>query len=489
MQIAIIFYSYSQYDNVWMMGHYINPSFPKGKIEFSNGVPDTFSIFRTMPFYRTNASICDQSGNVLFYTNGVYIANRNHDTLENSVNFNPGYYTNLNPSGIGYGYSAIIIPNPDDSAQYYVFHKTADTIIYQGVPRQVSISLRYSEVDMMLDNGLGGITTGRKSINIVSDTLNRGLLMACKHGNGRDWWVLVPSFNDSLIYKVLVTPDTMIVSSQVTGSQIYYDVSGSSIFSPDGSKYVLMTQNNLLDIFDFDRCNGILSNHSVVHLPDTIYAYYGAAISADNRYLYVNTQTEIYQLDLTSNPYSSSIIQVAQWDTAYLPFQTYFGLNQLGPDGKIYIATTNGCHILHIIEQPDSGGLACNVLQNTFTLAGPGGNSSVPAFPNYSLGPLTGSACDTLTTIPPPPEKISNFKIYPNPVTNNILNIGYQLPYNKSGTFKIYDVTGKVVFKYTLPQWSTLQKLNIKNISAGIYFCTITSNGYTVTKKLVICGN
>jgi DNA-binding beta-propeller fold protein YncE len=150
--------------------------------------------------------------------------------------------------------------------------------------------------------------------------------MACKHGNGRDWWILNSRYNDTLIYKILVTPDTIIVSSQVIGSAIYYELFGSSIFTPDGSKYIVMTQNNLLDIFDFNRCDGMLSNYSVVHLPDTVLSYFGATVSPDNHYLYVNTQLEIYQIDLNVNPYSSSITQVAQWDTFYSPFQTYFFL-------------------------------------------------------------------------------------------------------------------------------------------------------------------
>ena len=65
----------------------------------------------------------------------------------------------------------------------------------------------------------------------------------------------------------------------------------------------------------------------------------------------------------------------------------------------IYISSYDGTYMLHVINQPDSFGLACDVQQHAVTLPGPGGNMAVPTFPNYNLGPLVGSPCDTLTGI------------------------------------------------------------------------------------------
>ena len=482
----ISIFGFSQYDNTWLIGHEGNTNYPNGQILFSNGVADTSTMYRKMPFFRTNSIMTDSNGSILFYTNGVFIANGIHDTLLNSSDFNNGFYTKVsNNVGLGTSYSTVIIPDPKNANQYYVFHKTLDTITYQGVPfSMLPVSVRFTMVNMTLDGGLGGVPSNKKSIHVIDDTLNIGMLMACRHGNGRDWWILTPRYNDSLIYKILVTPDTLIVSSQVTGSPIYYDVFASSIFTPDGSKYLLMSQNNMLDIFDFDRCDGTLSNHSLIHLPDTIHAYSGAAVSSDNHYLYVNTQLEIYQIDLTANPYSSSIITVAQWDTFYSPFVTYFAYSQLGPDGKIYMSTTHGCDVFHVIYQPDSTGLACNVLQNSLKL--PCTNLSIPNFPNYNLGPLTGSVCDTLTGIASlQKDKELSLTIAPNPVTDDVLHIKYMLPRNKTGTLTITDVTGKQVYTYRLPQWSTLQNLPV-GLAEGMYFCTVMSDGMKVVKKFVL---
>lgn len=95
--IILIFLSLTCYsqnrDNVWMLGYNVGGNNDRCGIDFTMGIPDTFSVESSMEFFVTNASICDNSGNLLFHTNGNYIANRNHDTLLNSMNFNPGWLT------------------------------------------------------------------------------------------------------------------------------------------------------------------------------------------------------------------------------------------------------------------------------------------------------------------------------------------------------------------------------------------------------------
>jgi len=175
---------------------------------------------------------------------------------------------------------------------------------------------------------------------------------------------------------------------------------------------------------------------------------------------------------------------VAKWDTVYSPFATYFGYNQLGPDGRVYIGTTNGCDILHVIDYPDSSGLNCNFLQNYLKL--PCRNSNVPTFPNYNLGPLYGSACDTLSAgVEVFAANNINLQIAPNPIEENVLHVTYKLPQNRSGTLKVFDITGKEVFKNTLPAWSTLQNINLPMLSDGMYFCTVSSGVYRMSKRFV----
>jgi len=69
----------------------------------------------------------------------------------------------------------------------------------------------------------------------------------------------------------------------------------------------------------------------------------------------------------------------------------------LAPDGKIYIGGADSISY-HIIHEPDSLGLACDFEQGglVFPLAYP--NPWFPYFPNYRLGALEGSECDSIVS-------------------------------------------------------------------------------------------
>ena len=88
---------------------------------------------------------------------------------------------------------------------------------------------------------------------------------------------------------------------------------------------------------------------------------------------------------------------MAEWDgdVHELSFATTFATAQLAPDGKIYICTAFSTPLLHVIEYPNRKGVACQVHQRAIHL--PNYNDySIPNFPNFRLGPVDGSACDTL---------------------------------------------------------------------------------------------
>ncbi|MBK7390307.1 MAG: hypothetical protein IPI23_14905 [Bacteroidetes bacterium] len=197
----------AQRDYNWQLGHFINPALTKFELDFSNGNPDTFSLFRPMPFWNTNAIICDTSGNLLFYTNGIYIANANHDTLLNSENFNPGSATFNNPvSGLNVIQGALILPYPASDSLYIILHESGENFVANNFLEQQPFNLRYSMVDLSLDNGLGAIVPNEKGIILITDTLFTGKMAACRHGNGRDWWVLTHKYDSDIFYRLLITP-------------------------------------------------------------------------------------------------------------------------------------------------------------------------------------------------------------------------------------------------------------------------------------------
>ena len=114
----------------------------KAGIDFSSGYPVSDTNGQ-MTVLEGNASIGDTNGNLLFYTDGKTVWNRNHILMMNGTGLGVGQ--NASPHDC-----AIIIPKPGDNNIYYIF--TVD-----GWENQFQNGLRYHMVDMTLDNGKGAI--------------------------------------------------------------------------------------------------------------------------------------------------------------------------------------------------------------------------------------------------------------------------------------------------------------------------------------------
>ena len=484
-------------DREWQLSvsyYVVDSTIPTNAATFTTTTIDTFSLIRPLSLRMTDAGICDTSGNLLFYTNAIAIANRNHDTLMNSQNFNPGYGTNYySPYGFNLMQMALIIPHPDSANLYDIFHESFEVMNHPDSPSwniYQPTHLSYSIADMTLDGGLGGINNV-KNDTLLIDTLLNGRLTACKHGNGRDWWILVHKYYSNTIYKILLTPQGPYLHSfQNIGPPTpdILDYFGQNCFSPDGSKYAIaLARTQTVNLFDFDRCTGLLSNHRSVTIMDSTAGFLGCSFSPNSRFLYVSDALYVYQFDTTVPVLDSSQITVAVYDGYIGVFQTRFFYHQLAHDGTIYLSTAGGDSVLHQINFPDSAGIACNVTQHSVKLTYYG-NATLNTYPNYNLGAWAGSPCDTLTGLPhlnPSASWRRGLKIFPNPNDGNFV-ISYVLPQNKDGTLEIFDVEGRKVFSKILPQWSTLQQIKLSKLADGIYNCVITSGNERAYKKVAV---
>ena len=288
------------------------------------------------------------------------------------------------------------LPFPGKGHQYALIHVPRG---YVGPPISTVgvLKLFYTIIDMGQNNGLGAVVD--KSIPLLIDTLQLGKLKAVKHANGRDWWVLVPEAYTNNIYRILFDPEGFrVMGKQTIGSKLYPGA-GQADFSPDGFRYAIFDTYNssmpdAVDVYDFDRCTGLLSNPRHFELWISSYAG-GLTFSPNSRYLYVHTSLVVAQYDLEAPDLEASRVEVAWYDGYESPFPTHFFAGQLAPDGKIYISTSNGTDVLHVIHRPDEAGVACMLEQHGIRV--PTYNAtSMPNFPNYRLGPLDGSPCDTL---------------------------------------------------------------------------------------------
>ena len=134
----------------------------------------------------------------------------------------------------------------------------------------------------------------------------------------------------------------------------------------------------------------MLSNNRKIAINDSMVSV-GAAFSPNSRYLYGSSTVYLYQVDASSNQPDTTLTTVAVWDSTYSPnppFPATFFTQQLADDGKIYVTSGSSTMMMHTIENPDSVGMASNVLQHSLSL--PTLNiGTIPNFPNTNLLFLT----------------------------------------------------------------------------------------------------
>lgn len=387
-------------NNIWLSGYDLGVSsradFGVTSIDFYSGFPDTLHTSSPMDFSDCNANISDSLGNLLFYTNGIYIANANNDTMVNGSGLNPGTYTTQHVNqGLRVKQGNLILPMPGTPNVYYLFHETMD--LDATVNDNRPFEIYYSVIDMTQDSGRGAVV--QKNVVLLSDTLTIGSITACKHANGRDWWIVFHKGRGRRYYEYLLTPNGLQgpYVQDIGYSILPRDWSWQSCFSPDGNKYASVFTKDTFDIMDFDRCTGLFSNCISIYLKDSANGR-GIAFSPNSQLIYISSMNYVYQYSMNSNPIDSSKFILASFDRfadPIPPFFVTFYLSQLALNGKIYIISGNSTRWLSVVNTPDSLGFRCNFLEHSFLL--PTVNAfTIPNFPNYFLGKVSGSVCDSL---------------------------------------------------------------------------------------------
>lgn len=93
------------------------------------------------------------------------------------------------------------------------------------------------------------------------------------------------------------------------------------------------------------------------------------------------------------------------------------------------------------------------------------------------IGTRTAADCSTLSTIEITKDA---FSIFPNPVTNGLVNITSTS--NEAIAVSVFDILGKQVIHKTVNN----NTLNVTALTSGVYILKVSQNGSVSTKKLVI---
>jgi gliding motility-associated-like protein len=305
------------------------------------------------------SAVSDKNGQLLFYTDGITVWNRNHGTMANGIGLAGGHGSSTQ--------SCLIVPKTLDEKQYYIF-----TTDQEGGPE----GFEYSIVDMTLNGGLGGVTI--KNQLLVTPCCEK--VTAVRHCNKKDYWVITHQYGSDAYYAYLSTENgvdpTPVISH--TGSFIpvaYATAAGQLKASPDGKRIVAASANVGLELSDFNNQTGVISNTTEIFGNANAF-HYGVEFSANSKMLYAAIHDYWYQPDFKrySGLFQFDLSQPTITDIINSKFEVirYTIVNdasslERGPDGKIYMTQYQRSY-LSVVNAPEIYGAGCNFADTGFVL-------------------------------------------------------------------------------------------------------------------------
>ncbi|MBK7041062.1 MAG: hypothetical protein IPH46_11500 [Bacteroidetes bacterium] len=350
---------------VWVHGGGISY---KTTFETSGIINNYLDTLYSPYFTGGNSNICDTNGNLILCSDGFNVYDSMGNYIDEGDTLVPIEYYNHYNGWNSLSQSSIFLPM--DSNKYYFITPTnsAGNLCYSCH----NDAMIYSVIDMNANGGAGKVVQ-RMIPFATNGQFRKTQMMACRHSNGKDWWLLKQAGDSNRIHKFRFTQDSVYnegyqqFDEPVWGA---WDIYGQSCFSKDGSKYASSSHgssNGKVFLADFDRCLGVLSNPKVITMPtgsqynpgapsDSEKLAKGVAYSPDNNFLYVIGQFNIWQFDFAD----SSWFHVAGMDTTFIQF-THYDASYYGADGKLYIGNFHGTSKqMSRIDNPDVKGAGCN---------------------------------------------------------------------------------------------------------------------------------
>lgn len=357
-------------------------------------------------------TMCDDNGNIQFFTNGLDVYNWKGQIMDNGDSINTCINTNIILSGGGLNmreqfelldgaYTDVVncwsIPFPEKKNEYLLFN----SCVYEDSSFNKIVTLNYSHINMNINGGSGKVISKE---NELLRGINLGPSTAVKHANGRDWWVITYTKERNFFYFYLVDPAGVHLTKSLTcgplikGYSSYYQ----DKVSPDGNFFAKIDECFQISIYKIDRCEGVLDYITSINffnspfcdispictdIPTTCLR--GLEFSSNNHYLYaIDVFAHLYQIDLSS----FTLHKIFSY-TAQLEFCQLLSNEQIVVGNPIKFSPFN--QYMHVLRRPNLKGLSADFDINSIMLP-LDLESEIQQTPNYSLGKLKGTLCDSL---------------------------------------------------------------------------------------------
>ncbi|MCX6251580.1 MAG: hypothetical protein NTX61_12605 [Bacteroidetes bacterium] len=346
--VFVMFFSFAGFSqgewNNWYFGNLAG-------VTFNYGLPPTYLLDGQINGARAVAMASDSLGNLLFYTNGANVWNRNHMIMPNGS----GLFTNYADQ------SVLIVKQIADDSSYYIFTTNG----MNWPPPQNNDGLHYSVVNMRLNGGMGDVDISQKNIALQTTGNYPFLMTAARHKNNRDIWLITHNTHNSCVYLAYLITASGINFPPVQSPSLFnwinvvYMNAGYMRVSPDGSRLVYPFADTV-EVCRFDNETGAINPKFRIQTGNH-YANEGwdyLEFSVNSKYLYNSaddwTNAKIYQYNATLT--DSTLFKQSETLIGESPYGVHL---QMGPDFKIY-GDQSGNDSLCVINNPNSGGIACN---------------------------------------------------------------------------------------------------------------------------------
>jgi hypothetical protein len=462
----------AQFDARWALGVYtqlyfndtvnVNPKIEKGNLNIIA--------------WQNNSSICNfRTGELEMFCHGNIIYNKLGVPMENGDSLNSGQYgKTYYPANVIGSEGSLILPFPNHKDSFFVIYTNLEKT-FNGL--YLPDRILYSLVDMNKKNGLGKVVN--KDLVLKFGDFEIGRINAIQHANGRDWWIIQNGFQDLLHYIYLLDPMGVRLYTTQTIGTLYnkntpYEYQTCVNQSGNQIAYLYSTQDNdhqhRVDLYDFDRCSGLLYNYKTINILDS-FELLGCAFSPNDSLLYINNLYNVFQLNL-KNKFDTTIILVGKWDSTIDPVSTLFYFEKITPANEIIISTFGATRRLHCITKPNIRGVGCDFMQGCIKSDSTNHyfGGSLPNYPNFRLGVLKGSECDTIREAQPPTVS-DGLIIYPNPSNEWLMLNGKWLMGNTN--VAVYNIVGQKQLSFTFQNSKGFETINVLALANGMYVLQI----------------
>ncbi len=308
----------------WNLGGQTGLSFTGG-----GNAPVNANAQSARAYYEGCTVVSDGSGNVLFYSDGVYVYNKNHVKMGSGAMLRGGQADNGGGWSSSSAQGALSMPVPGNPNQYYLF-------TMEDVTNPTPNGFRKNIIDMTLNGGLGDFVI---TDVVIRDGTNEKCTeaMTAVAKSCDTTWILthVGASNQFAVYPVsasgvgspVISSAGPVIPNKSDGGR------GTLALSPSGNLLGMAYGNGMgAWIFNFDKKTGIVTASTFGPNNDGqigTLGYYGTEWSPDGYKFYFSDQsvgnTGIKQFNLLTGAVTSVVAT------------GHFGEMVTGRDGKIYV--------------------------------------------------------------------------------------------------------------------------------------------------------